>query len=220
MVFIGAKKSVFYHKKGGSFWTEKSSVLLQQGVVLSWKVSVLLQKGGHFQTGEQGRVPLFPRFRYTSTLQVYINSSGIHQLFWYTSTLPVYINSSGIHQLFCPDVICRILSSSFPNLSSISVPGVLVETLFYNNVEQKNRIMKYVYIPFRFKYQIPLKTNALTWHFLEEKWPPITGKHAIVCLIIKWLVCPAGGHSPYVTYICNMVIMLHTYVTRQCYDMM
>ncbi len=37
---------MFYHKKGGSFWTEKS-VLYRK-------------KGGHFQTGEQGWVPFFP----------------------------------------------------------------------------------------------------------------------------------------------------------------
>ncbi len=60
MGFIGAKKSVFYHKRGGSFWTEMSVFYCKKGVVFSWKVSVLLQKGGHFQTGEQGWVPLFP----------------------------------------------------------------------------------------------------------------------------------------------------------------
>ncbi len=34
-------------QKGGSFWTEKS-------------VFCLKKKGGNFQTGEQGWVPLFP----------------------------------------------------------------------------------------------------------------------------------------------------------------
>ncbi len=59
--------------KGCSF-ALKSHVLLQKrGFILDWKVSVLSrkrgrfelksvlpQKGGHFQTGEQGWVPLFP----------------------------------------------------------------------------------------------------------------------------------------------------------------
>ncbi len=46
--FIWAKKSVFYSKKGGSFWTEKSVFFCEKGVILSWKVSVLLQKMGLF----------------------------------------------------------------------------------------------------------------------------------------------------------------------------
>ncbi len=40
--------SVFYHNKGGSFWTEKLVLYNKKGVVLSWKVSVLPQKRGSF----------------------------------------------------------------------------------------------------------------------------------------------------------------------------
>ncbi len=58
--FIWVEKSVFYHEKGGSFSNEKLVFYHQKGVVLSWKVSVLLQKEDHFETGEQGWVPLFP----------------------------------------------------------------------------------------------------------------------------------------------------------------
>ncbi len=58
--FIWAQNSVFYHKKRGSSWTEKSVFYCDKGVILSWKVCALPQKKGHFQTGEQGWVPLFP----------------------------------------------------------------------------------------------------------------------------------------------------------------
>ncbi len=47
-------------KKRGSFWTEKSVFYHEKGVILSEKFSVLPQKGVHFQTGEQGWVPLYP----------------------------------------------------------------------------------------------------------------------------------------------------------------
>ncbi len=57
--FIWAEKSVFYRKKRGSFWTEKSVFYCEKGDVLSWKV-FCCKKGGNFQTGEHGWVPLFP----------------------------------------------------------------------------------------------------------------------------------------------------------------
>ncbi len=59
-------KSMFYHRKGGSFWIEKSVFYHEKGVVLSSKVLVMImqcfaaKKGGNFQTREQGWVPLFP----------------------------------------------------------------------------------------------------------------------------------------------------------------
>ncbi len=46
-------KCQYFTEKGGSFWTEKSVFYCKKGVVL-------LQKRGHFQTGEQGWVPFVP----------------------------------------------------------------------------------------------------------------------------------------------------------------
>ncbi len=57
--FIWAEKSVFTAKKGVHFGLKSECFIVKKGVVLSWKASVLQNKGGHFQTGEQGWVPLF-----------------------------------------------------------------------------------------------------------------------------------------------------------------
>ncbi len=46
---FGLKIQCFTAKKGGSFWTETSVFYREKGVVLSWKVSVLLQKGVIFK---------------------------------------------------------------------------------------------------------------------------------------------------------------------------
>ncbi len=57
---FGLKSQVFYRKNGGSFWTEKSSVLLRKRGRFETKSVFYCKKGGHFQTGEQGWVSLFP----------------------------------------------------------------------------------------------------------------------------------------------------------------
>ncbi len=62
---------MFYREKGGSFGltspcftTKKGSILDPQFITkkgsFGAEKSVLSQKGGHFQTGEQGWVPFFP----------------------------------------------------------------------------------------------------------------------------------------------------------------
>ncbi len=58
-VHLGWKVSVLPQKRRFILnWNV--SVLSRKRGRLSWKVSVLPQKRGHFQTGEQGWVPLFP----------------------------------------------------------------------------------------------------------------------------------------------------------------
>ncbi len=47
-------------QKRGSFSTKMSVFYHEKGIVLSSKVGVLSKKGGDFQTGEHGWVPLFP----------------------------------------------------------------------------------------------------------------------------------------------------------------
>ncbi len=49
MGFIGAKQSVFYHKKGGSFSTEKSVFYHEKGVVLAEKSVFCCKKGVIFK---------------------------------------------------------------------------------------------------------------------------------------------------------------------------
>ncbi len=65
---------VFYSEKVGSFGRTSLCFTTKRGFILDWKVSALSQKrgcfelksqcfaekGGHFQTGEQGWVPFFP----------------------------------------------------------------------------------------------------------------------------------------------------------------
>ncbi len=64
----------FIVKRGGSFGLKSQCFTTKRGFILDWKISVLSRKrgrfelksvfchkkGGHFQTGEQGWVPLFP----------------------------------------------------------------------------------------------------------------------------------------------------------------
>ncbi len=59
--YFGTHLQCFTVKRGKGFiWAEKSVFYHQKWVFLSWKVSILLQKGDHFETGEQGWVLLFP----------------------------------------------------------------------------------------------------------------------------------------------------------------
>ncbi len=57
--FILAEKSVFYCKKGGSFWTEISVFYSEKGVILSWKVSVLPQNRESFSNWRTGMGIIF-----------------------------------------------------------------------------------------------------------------------------------------------------------------
>ncbi len=57
--FIWVEKSVFYCKKGSSFWIEKSVFFCEKGSIGAEKSEFCRKKGGHFQTEEQGLIPLF-----------------------------------------------------------------------------------------------------------------------------------------------------------------
>ncbi len=59
-VFIWAEKAVFYHKKGGSFSTEKLVFYRKKVFVLSWKVTVLPQKRGSFSNWRTRMGTTFP----------------------------------------------------------------------------------------------------------------------------------------------------------------
>ncbi len=59
-VFIWAEKSVFYRQKRGFILNWNVSVLLRKRGRFELKGQCFAAKGGHFQTGEKGWVPLFP----------------------------------------------------------------------------------------------------------------------------------------------------------------
>ncbi len=75
--FISAEKSVFYCKKGGSFWTEKSVFYHEKGVVLSWKVSVLPQKRGSFSNWRTRMGTTFSSGWGSRGLGIYINKAHL-----------------------------------------------------------------------------------------------------------------------------------------------
>ncbi len=59
-IHLGWKVCVLPPKKGGSFWTEKSVFYCEKGSFWAENSVFCHKKGGHFQTGEQRWVPLFP----------------------------------------------------------------------------------------------------------------------------------------------------------------
>ncbi len=58
--FIWAEKSLFYCKKGIEFVLKSQCFIMKKGSFWAEKSVFCHKKGGHFQTGEQEWVPLFP----------------------------------------------------------------------------------------------------------------------------------------------------------------
>ncbi len=63
---------LIYHKKGGSFWTEKSVFYREKCLFWAEKSVFCHKKGGNFQTGEQWWVPLFPVSERAGQLTVFL----------------------------------------------------------------------------------------------------------------------------------------------------
>ncbi len=60
IVLLWAEKSLFYCKKGIEFVLKSQCFIMKKGSFLAEKSVFCHKKGGHFQTGEQEWVPLFP----------------------------------------------------------------------------------------------------------------------------------------------------------------
>ncbi len=84
--FILAENSVFYHKKGGPFWTEKSVFYCNKGIVLSWKVSVSPQKRGSFSNWRTWMGTNFSSERESLGVSMVLHVRAWNQIAPYVST--------------------------------------------------------------------------------------------------------------------------------------